>query len=65
MEWMSKKMNGQIKDRVRNKPWGHKKSNHSMIPIAGGVGTGMYAYYDTAKVGAAAIELFSSNTDIE
>ncbi len=34
-------------------------------PIVGAVGVGAYAYYDTASVGKTAIELFSSNIEIE
>ncbi len=36
-----------------------RKAIARCIPIAGAVGTGMYAYYDTARVGKTAIELFS------
>jgi hypothetical protein len=35
------------------------------VPIAGAVGVGGYAYYDTAKVGQTAIELFQREIEIE
>ena len=35
------------------------------MPIIGAVGVGAYAYYDTAKVAANAIELFSSKLTVE
>ncbi len=36
-----------------------KKAIARCIPIVGAVGVGAYAYYDTARVGKTAIELFS------
>ncbi len=35
------------------------------LPIAGAIGVGAYAYYDTAQVAATARELFSGKLDIE
>lgn len=35
------------------------------VPIIGAVGVGGYAYYDTAKVGQTAIELFQREVEIE
>lgn len=35
------------------------------IPILGALGVGAYAYYDTSKVAANAIELFSSDPIVE
>lgn len=35
------------------------------VPIVGAVGVGAYAYYDTAKVGQTAIELFQREIEIE
>jgi hypothetical protein len=35
------------------------------IPIAGAVGVGAYAYYDTAQVASTAIELFEREIEIE
>jgi hypothetical protein len=35
------------------------------IPIAGAVGVGAYAYYDTARVATTAIELFAQDTVVE
>ena len=35
------------------------------IPIAGAVGVGAYAYYDTAQVARTAIKLFERDIDIE
>ena len=35
------------------------------MPIVGAVGIGAYAYYDTASVGKTAIDLFSSDIEIE
>jgi len=35
------------------------------IPIAGAVGVGAYAYYDTARVASTAIELFAQDTVVE
>ena len=40
-----------------------KKAIARCIPIVGAVGVGAYAYYDTARVGKTAIELFSSNIE--
>ncbi|MFP5466318.1 MAG: hypothetical protein ACLGG8_02155 [Gammaproteobacteria bacterium] len=36
-----------------------------LLPIVGAVGVGAYAYYDTAKVAATAIELFESEISID
>lgn len=35
------------------------------VPIGGAVGVGEYAYYDTAKVGQTATELFQREIEIE
>jgi hypothetical protein len=35
------------------------------LPIAGAIGVGAYAYYDTAHVARTAIELFQREIDIE
>ncbi len=40
-----------------------KKAIARCIPLVGAVGVGAYAYYDTARVGKTAIELFSSNIE--
>ena len=40
-----------------------KKAIARCIPIVGAVSVGAYAYYDTARVGKTAIELFSSNIE--
>ncbi len=40
-----------------------KKAIARCIPIFGAVGVGVYAYYDTSRVGKTAIELFSSNIE--
>ncbi len=40
-----------------------KKAIARCIPIVGAVGVGAYAYYDTARVGKTAIELFSSSIE--
>ena len=40
-----------------------KKAIARCIPIVGAVGVGAYAYYDTARVGKTAIELFNSNIE--
>ena len=36
-----------------------------LLPIVGAVGVGAYAYYDTAKVAATAIELFESEISVD
>jgi hypothetical protein len=41
------------------------KSLSRWIPIAGAVGVGAYAYYDTAQVAATAIELFESEIEVQ
>ncbi len=41
------------------------KSVARWLPIVGAVGVAGYAYYDTAKVGLTAIELFEKNVELE
>jgi hypothetical protein len=42
-----------------------EKSFSRWIPVIGALGVGAYAYYDTSKVAATAIELFSSDISLE
>jgi hypothetical protein len=41
------------------------KSLARWIPIAGAMGVGAYAYYDTARVARTALELFAQDGDVE
>ena len=41
------------------------KSISRLVPIVGAIGVGAYAYYDTIQVAATAIELFSTDLELE
>jgi uncharacterized protein (DUF697 family) len=59
MQTILQRIAGRVTERVIG------KAVARWLPIAGAIGVGAYAYYDTAQVGKTAIELFKENLSLE